>query len=188
MIRVLGTRRPARIDKRVMKILLDIVYDPLLEVRWIFAEQSETGSGLRHEHLETGSHGRDEIMLKQANDSVRISLRDSGFSALPLFLARRAVCHPVPNHNMTRAEEIRTNDAPTAEVVECPKRLPACEARNGGVTLPHGPVPNAERMARDGWLALECLANVEPGTTNREPNLNTNREVRTGIVNSRVAA
>jgi len=33
MIRVLGTRRPARIDKSVMKTLLNIVHNPLLEIR-----------------------------------------------------------------------------------------------------------------------------------------------------------
>jgi hypothetical protein len=148
MIRVLGTRRPARIDKGVMKTLLNIVHNPLLEISWVFAEHSEAGSGLRHDRLGTGSDGLDESMLKQANDSVRISLRDwaVGFSALSHFLARRAVRYPVPNHNMTRAEHIRTNDAHTAEVVECPKRLPACEADNRGVTLPHGPVPDSERV------------------------------------------
>jgi hypothetical protein len=148
MIRVLGTRRPARIDKGVMKTLLNIVHNPLLEIRWVFAEHSEAGSGLRHDRLVTGSDGLDEIILKQANDSVRISLRDLavGFSALSHFLARHAVRYPVPNRNMTRAEHIRTNDAHTAEVVGCPKRLPACETGHRGVTLPHGPVPGPERF------------------------------------------
>jgi hypothetical protein len=127
-----------------MKTLLNIVHNQLLELRWVYAEHSEAGSGLRHDRLVTGSDGLDEIMLKQANDSVRISLRDwvVGFSAPSQFLARRAVRYPVPNRNMTRAEHVRTNDAHTAEVVERPKRLPACEAGNRGVTLPHGPPAN----------------------------------------------
>jgi len=148
MIRVVGTRRPARIDKRVMKTLLNIVHNPLLEIRCVFTEHPEAGSGLRHDRLVTESDGLDEIMLKQANDSVRISLRDwaVGFSALSRFLARHAVRYPGPNHNMTRAEQMRTNDAHTAEVIECPKRLPACETGNRRVTLPHGPVPDSERF------------------------------------------
>src|SRR6476620_5263904 len=98
MIRVLGTRRPARIDKSVMKTLLHIVHNPLLEIRCVFAEHSEAGSGLRHDRLVTESDGLDEIMLKQANDSVRISLRDwaVGFSALSRLLASHAVRYPGP--------------------------------------------------------------------------------------------
>jgi hypothetical protein len=76
MIRVLGTRWPARVDKRVVETLLDIVHNPLLEIRWIVAEQSEAGSGLRHDHLVTGCNGLDKIVLKQSSDPVRIRLRD----------------------------------------------------------------------------------------------------------------
>ena len=146
MIGVLGTCRPARIDKRVMEILLDIVDNPLLEIRWTFAQHSQSGSGLDHECLVTGSKGFDEIMLKEANDAVSVSLRDSaaGFSTLSHFLARRAVRHPVPNHKVTRTEQIRTDDARSPEIVERPERLSAREAGNRAITPPHGSFPDPE--------------------------------------------
>jgi hypothetical protein len=140
MIRVLGTHRPDRIDKGVMETLLNIVHNALLEIRWIFAEQPKASNGLRHNCLVTGSNCLDEVTLKQANDSVSIGLRDWAvcFSALSHILARCAIRDPVPNHNVTWTEHIRTDDAHAAEVIKCPKRLPACEAGNWGITAPHG--------------------------------------------------
>lgn len=138
---MLGARRPARIHKTVMKVLLNIVHDSLLEIRQVVAEQSEAGNGLGHDRFITGSNGHLKIMLEQANDTVSIGLRDwaVGFSPLSLRLARRTVRHPVSNHHVTLAEHIRTHDAETADVIECPERLPTCEAGSRRLTLtpPH---------------------------------------------------
>ena len=57
MIRVVGTCWPARVDKRVMEILLNVVNDPLLEIRRIVREHSDAADRFLDDRLVAGTNG-----------------------------------------------------------------------------------------------------------------------------------
>jgi hypothetical protein len=57
MIGVVGTRWPARIDERVMQILLHVVYDPLFEIRRIVHEHPDAADRLVHDRFMTAAYG-----------------------------------------------------------------------------------------------------------------------------------
>ena len=69
MIRVLGARRPARVDKSVMEKLLNVV-----EIVSIISEHSNASNRLLHRWFVATPNGLHEIMPKQANHPVCIRL------------------------------------------------------------------------------------------------------------------
>ena len=72
MVRVLGTRRPGRVDKGVMEKLLNVVNNPLFEVFWFISEHSNAGNRLFYRGFVATPNGLREIMGKQANHTLGV--------------------------------------------------------------------------------------------------------------------
>jgi hypothetical protein len=76
MIRVLGTGWPARVDKCVVQPLLNVVNNPLLEIRRIVCEHSNAGNGLFYRRFVSAANRLYKILRQQASDPVCVRLRD----------------------------------------------------------------------------------------------------------------
>lgn len=68
------TGGPARIDKRVMDKLLNLVDNPLFKVLWIGTGHPEASNRLTHRCFVPAPNGLHEIAVEQANHAVCVSL------------------------------------------------------------------------------------------------------------------
>lgn len=88
--------------------------------------------------LVTASNGLDEIVPKQVNQTVCVSLGNWAlfFPAPSDYLTRRAVCYAMTNLYVAFAKGLMTHDAQAAPVI-VRKRLAAFKTGAGSIDLPH---------------------------------------------------
>ncbi len=73
---MLRARRPARIHKRVVEKLLDVVYDPLLRVIQIVGKRALATERRLYLGLVTTANSLEQIVPEQLKQTVGVRLRD----------------------------------------------------------------------------------------------------------------
>jgi hypothetical protein len=136
MIRMLWTRWPARIHERVMKTLLNVVDNTLLEVGRIISEYSDPSDRFLDGWLVTAPDSFDEIMHKEPKHAICVSLRNQIFPTPSGDIARRAVRYAVPNQDVPPTEHLMAHDAEAAPSVDG-QLITALRTGTGRVALPH---------------------------------------------------
>lgn len=135
---MLGTCRPARIHESVVEKLLNVVNNPLFEVLCVISEHSDASNRLLHGRFVSTPNGLNEIVPKQAHQTVCVHLGNWPF-LFPTssdYIARRAVCYAITNLNVALAKDLMTHDAQAAPPIER-ERIAAFRTSNGSVNLPH---------------------------------------------------
>src|SRR5436190_23728105 len=163
MMRVLGTWRPARIDKCVVQPLLNVFDNSQLEVNRIIAELPNPGGRLFQLRFVTRPDRLDEISSKESKHPVHLALGDLLFPTAPNDIAGRTVGHAVANRDVAGAKELTAHDA---EVAPVGKRqlLLALSTRGGPVNLPHNLILNPS-FEHD----VPMLAELDPTMRLRSP-------------------
>jgi hypothetical protein len=144
---MLGTLRPARIDERVVQLLLHVVNDSLLEIRGIVGKHSNPRHRLFHRHVMAGTEGGVEVGSEQALHPISVVLRDRSrrFALTADRLALCAVRDTVSRHDVVVAERSCAHDAEAAERLERAQRL-----------LARGTDRNLSCPPHDGLSHLAC--------------------------------
>ena len=138
MIRMVGTCWPARVDERVMEMLLNVVDDPLLEIRRIVREHSDAADRFVDDRFVARTNGLSKILPQQTSDTVCSRLQDRPV-LLPVpsdLLACRAVCHAGPKDEVPTTERPAAHDT-HAEIIERLDEFRALSTTERSVTLPH---------------------------------------------------
>jgi hypothetical protein len=113
MTPVVGTSGPRRVHEGVMEMLLHIIYDPLLKIARISAEQSNPCGGLSYYRFVPRSDGAGNIIEQEANHPSYVTLGDAAcfFKDPTTLLARTTVRNAIANCNVPGTKQLSTKNA-----------------------------------------------------------------------------
>jgi hypothetical protein len=117
-MRVVRTPRPAGVNERVVKSLLNIVDDLVLEVIGAIGEEKNPRRSFLDDRLMTRSDRTRQVACEKADDPRLVGRRDAAclLSAVPILVTRLAIGDALPDHQVATAKHL------TAEKAEGPRR------------------------------------------------------------------